>query len=95
MSLADLFDDLPSDRIAFIGDFNCPGATEDAVDCRRDALLSCFSYTILNDGLTLFISNGGQSKLDANRRLSNVTTTSVGFSDHRLIRAHFCCRRQL
>jgi len=62
-------------------------------------LLSSFNLEVVNDGPTHVHSNGSQNKLDllfesdADRRLSTVSTLTVGFSDHRLINGRFHRRR--
>jgi hypothetical protein len=82
--------------VIYTGDLNCPGDSPEAIDTRLDTLLTCYNLVVTNDGPSHLHYDGSQSKLDLmferdeNRRLSEVTTVVVGFSDHRLVKA---CRR--
>ena len=85
--------------IVFAGHFNCPGDFPDRVDSRLDVLLSCYNLVAVNDGPTHLHHNGLLNKLDlmfeceSDRRLSEVKTVIVGFSDHRLLKARLRCHR--
>jgi Endonuclease-reverse transcriptase len=97
--LADLLDELSGRRVIFAGDFNCPGETADTINSRLDVLLSCYNQVVVNEGPTHVHFDGGQNKLDlmfendADRYLSDVSTVSAGFSDHRLVIARLRHRR--
>ena len=88
-------------HLFFIGNFNVPENTPNDVDKRMAAWLSCFNYMVVNDGPTHLHSNGSDSKFDLiiepekTRRLSSPTTISVGYFDHRLVRATLDCARPI
>ena len=94
-----MFDEFSGGRIVFAGDLNCPGDSPDCVDTRLDVLLSCYNLVAVNDGPTHLHHNGRLNKLDlmfeceSDRRLSEVKTAIVGFSDHRLLKARLRCHR--
>ena len=75
-----------------VGDFNCPGTSEDVVDHRLHNWLICYNLVAINNSPTRMHHNGRLNKLDLiiervqPRRLQNAVTM-IGYSDHRRINA--------
>ena len=78
---------------------NCAGATLEDIDTHLKTLMSCFNMTVVNGGPTRMQSDGKESMLDLiiepghTRSLSNSTMVMIGYSDHRLVKAHLDCAR--